>query len=161
VTTVGELDRKFQIGKVKSGLKDLTELSDAVDGGHIANTILVRSLVTTFPDYLLATVGGPPWSSRGRDVHAWRSVSPEFAGMTYSDTDLSQYPLVSPADAKKLLAENGIRALAQPELVWGWSTWTNSPFDPMWKVSTANGDRCVTSTGRVVESPELQAPARP
>jgi hypothetical protein len=82
---------------------------------------------------------------------------PEFAGMTFSDEAMAQYPLVNGADARSAIINRGLRLTGKPELVWGWSVTTNSPYFPMWKVNTSSGTRYVTSMGQVIEDPELQA----
>ena len=157
---VSALDATFQTAKKTNGLKDRSELAASLDGGHITRTSFVHSLVTTFPDYLLATVVGRH-GLRGVAMFTLEDPShPEFAGMTYADGALSQFPLVSAADSKKLLAEKGVKATGDPQLVWGWSSSTNSPYYPMWKVATMAGSRYVTSTGQVIVNPDLQAPAR-
>jgi len=158
---ISDLDRTFIDAKTTHGLKDRAELTDALDGGHITKTLRVRSLVTNFPDYLLANVVGR---------HGLRGVAmftladpahPEFAGMTVSDTALGQYPLVSVADARKAVTGQGLTLAGEPELVWGWSTTTNSPYYPLWKVSTTDGkSRYVTSMGQVIEDLDLQATPR-
>lgn len=88
-------------------------------------------------------------------------TSPEFAGMTVSDVNLPNYPLVGREEARKAVTDTGLRVTGEPELVWGWSAATNSPYYPMWKVVTGGGaPRYVTSMGQVIEDPELQGSPR-
>jgi hypothetical protein len=159
-TSITDLDGAFAKAKTANGLTDRHELADALDGGHITATTFVRSLVQNFPDYLLANVVG----HRGLRGVAMFTLAdpthPEFAGMTVSDDALGHYPLVSPGEANQALADLGLKALDQPELVWGWSVTTNSPYYPLWSVSTSGGNRFVTSMGQVIEDPELQATPR-
>ena len=157
---LADLDQAFTTAKKANGLKDRAELAAALDGGHLTKTTVVRSLVTTFPDYLLANVVGRH-GIRGVAMFTLEDPAhPQFAGMTYADSALTQYPLVGAADARKLVANKRLKTAGRPELVWGWSAETNSPYYPMWKVPTTNGIRYVSSTGDVVADPGLQAPAR-
>lgn len=157
-----DLDRAFNLAKSANGLKDRAELSTALDEGHITKATRVRSLVTTFPDYLLANIVGRH-GLRGVAMFTLADPShPEFAGMTVADDALAQYPLVNVAEAKKVIEGQGFRPAGEPELVWGWSEATNSPYYPIWKVPTIAGvTRYVTSMGQVIDDAELQATARP
>ena len=155
---VNDLDHAFQVAKVKHGLQDRTELTAALAEGHVRSVVKVRSMVTTFPDYLLATVVGRG-GLKGVAMFTLADPShPEFAGMTYSDEALPRYPLVSASDARRLLRTSGVVASGEPTLVWGWSAETNSPYYPMWQVNTKSGTRFITSTGNVIADPEFQAP---
>jgi hypothetical protein len=159
--STSDLDRAFSLAKSANGLKDRSELAAALDGGHITKATRVRSLVTTFPDYLLANVVGRH-GLRGVAMFTLADPShPEFAGMTVADDALAQFPLVNVAEARRAIEDQGLKLARDPELVWGWSEQTNSPYYPLWKFSTTAGvTRYVTSMGQVIEDPELQAPAR-
>lgn len=81
--------------------------------------------------------------------------------MTVADDALTQFPRVNVGEATKAVASQGLRVTGEPERVWGWSIETNSPYYPLWKVSTTAGvARYATSRGKVIEDPELQATAR-
>lgn len=156
-----DLDGAFTTAKTSLGLNKRTDLAEALDGGRIAKTARVRSLVTSFPDYLLATVQGRH-GLRGVAMFTLADpASPEFAGMTVSDVNLPNYPLVGREEARKAVTDTGLRVTGEPVLVWGWSAATNSPYYPMWKVATGGGaSRYVTSMGQVIEDPELQGSPR-
>jgi len=158
--SISDLNRQFVKAKDIHGLSARADLADALDAGHITSTTHVRSLVTTFPDYLLANVVGRHGLLGVAMFTLQEPQHPEFAGMTVSDEALSQYPLVNVGQARKAIVDSGLNVMGQPELVWGWSDATNSPYYPLWSVSTSGGVRFVTSLGQVIDDPQLQATSR-
>lgn len=158
--SLASLDAAFTSSSERHKLGERRELTAALDGGHIARIIPVRSLVTTFPDYLLATVVGKH-GLRGVAMFTLEDPAhPAFAGMTYSDEALTTYPALDRNDAVRAVKAAGHKVHGSPELVWGWSAESSSPYYPMWQVTTDSGPMFVSPSGAVLSDPGLQAPAR-
>ena len=156
-----DLDRAFGRAAHLHGLTTRRELRAALDGGRAARSYRVRSLSPGFPDYLLATVVGRG-GLRGVAMFILDGGRVTFAGMTYADRALRTYPAISARAARAAVDAAGERVTGRPELVWGWSAESRSPYYPFYRVATAAGDRFVDSHGAVHASLDLdQGPGAP
>jgi hypothetical protein len=153
-----DIDVAFKKASKERGL-DRHGLSSALTDGHVTQVTRVRSLVADFPDYLLASVVG---------AHGLRAVAmftldgnrPAFAGVTSSDTAMPRYPFVTGHGATKLVEASGAIPTRDPELVWGWSTESESPYYPVYLVRTTSGDRYVDQFGEVSSALHLEGTSR-
>ena len=156
-TSIADLDSAFRIAKAQFGLNERREFADAIEGGHITTVRHVRSLVTTFPDYVLATVVGNR-GLRGVAMFTLEAVGPTFAGMVVTPEPMVDFGSFSPVDAVNAARLAGHAARGNAELVWGWSAESRSPFEPIYAVNTDLGSTFITLAGDVRDQLHLEAP---
>lgn len=151
---IRSLDAAFQIAKGKHGLIDRPEFALSLDGGHIARVVRVEAMSESMPAYLLANVVGKH-GLRGVAMFTLADGLPTFAGMTYADQALKQWPAISVGRAREAIHASGLSAVGRPQLVWGWSEESTSPYYPFYRVETDRGTRYVDSFGRVLDQVHL------
>jgi hypothetical protein len=158
-TAVSDLDLAFGAAVTKHDLGSREELRTALDGGHLKHVVTVKSLVTSFPDYVLASVVGRH-GLRGVAMFTIEGNRPVFAGMTHAASDLERYPVLSPTEAVQQARKAGLDVRSTPQLVWGWSIESESPYYPFYQLETTVGRRFVDQFGTVLGQLQLEAPAR-
>jgi hypothetical protein len=156
---INDIDASFAKVLRDPGFQKRPEIGDLVEGGHVTHLEHVTSLVTNFPDYLLATVVGKH-GARAVAMFTLEGARPAFAGLTTADTAMKKYPFMTAADADHAVRESGARPMGSAHLVWGWSAESESPYYPFYQLQTDSGYRYVDQFGQVTSDLSLEAPAR-
>jgi len=154
-----DLDSAFATAKTRNGLDRRAQFADATGGGHVTSTYPVHSLVSNFPDYVLASVVGDK-GLRGVAMFTLERGGPVFAGMVATPQLMGHFPAVDEAGARSAATAAGFDTRDRAELVWGWSAESNSPFQPFYRVSVASGYVYVDLSGAVFAELHLQAPPK-
>jgi len=157
--SINDIDASFTQVLRDPGFGKRPEIGDLVEGGHVTHIEHVTSLVANFPDYLLATVVGKR-GARAVAMFTLEGARPAFAGLTTADTAMTKYPFVTPAEAEQVVRGSGVQAKGSPQLVWGWSAESESPYYPLYRVETTSGYRYVDQFGEITSDLSLEAPAR-
>ncbi|MBA2557395.1 MAG: hypothetical protein H0V12_08655 [Chloroflexi bacterium] len=153
--SIAHLDLAFARARLVHELSAQPDFRAALDGARVAGSVRVRSLTSGLPDYLLVPLRSRD-GLRGVAMFTLSGGAPTFAGMTYADEPLARFPAVSPEDAAGSLAASGYVVTGAPELVWGWSDESSSPYYPFYRAATDRGLRYVDAYGDVLETIHLR-----